>query len=544
MKKKWFYEKNEKFLKSDVNKTFEEILWMTDTQFNDWSSELIESILFYWDVEGIPPRVGQFESDIISEFKKIRSYPVNNMECVDEETGLRDCIRNTSSLGNCINQWFPTMYATKINYSNNPNKAQSIYDQFKDPILSKRMCGFLKRQLKRDSFYYYSTPLKHIQNLSPSEYTKRFFTEPKDSAIEWIKYYESNRESFEREFDYWLCPHNPKLENYTGFQNSVKSEKIIILKRDEFKNIQSIISEKCKSNISVNEDVDYQIRVFKKTQKLFPFAFTCFRLSASTQYPVNFSPIIAKYLYEKYTEHIKTQEQITIYDPSLGWGGRLIGALSIENENRRIHYVGTDPNKDHNTENGRTKYHELADFYNKHTNTIFFDQHTYHIFQNGAEEIRNNLDFQKYKGKLDLIFTSPPYFAKEVYSQDSSQSCIKFNKFDDWVNGFLKPTLETCVEYLKNDRYLLWNIADVKFGNTVLPLQQISCDILKELGMEYCTTLKMCITPAPGSNRVCPKTGKPLARNFCKIKESKKGTKIQNKEFWYKYEPILVFRKI
>ena len=60
---------------------------------------------------------------------------------------------------------------------------------------------------------------------------------------------------------------------------------------------------------------------------------------------VNFPPMTAKYLYERFTEHIKDQERIVIYDPSSGWGGRILGAMGVRDD-RRIHYVGTDPNPD------------------------------------------------------------------------------------------------------------------------------------------------------------------------------------------------------
>ena len=36
-----------------------------------------------------------------------------------------------------------------------------------------------------------------------------------------------------------------------------------------------------------------------------------------------------KYLYERYTEHIKEQDVINIYGPSSGWGGRILGAMSV-----------------------------------------------------------------------------------------------------------------------------------------------------------------------------------------------------------------------
>ena len=110
----------------------------------------------------------------------------------------------------------------------------------------------------------------------------------------------------------------------------------------------------------------------------------------------------------------------------------------------------------------------LAKFYNNNCVddfsdklTSFFDVkpqgNTYEVFQDGSELIHNNPEFQKYKGKLDISFTSPPYFNREQYSQDENQS-FKYGEYDDWRDNFLKPTLTTIYEYLKNDRYILWNI--------------------------------------------------------------------------------------
>ena len=58
---------------------------------------------------------------------------------------------------------------------------------------------------------------------------------------------------------------------------------------------------------------------------------------------VNFPALTAKMLYEKYTEHIPSDKKVTVYDPSSGWGGIILGAMS---SNKKIHYVGTDPNTD------------------------------------------------------------------------------------------------------------------------------------------------------------------------------------------------------
>jgi hypothetical protein len=447
---KYFYEKNTEFLESPVNKTFEEILWMPKDKFRQWVIDMRKTVVKLWDEKGQPPRVGYNEQEIINQFNEMTSFPIHKFPVKDELTGEEDVIRNTSVIGNAVNQWFPTMMKTRINYTKDVEKGKSIYDYFaKDELL--------------ETFVTYAS--RHFKT--------------KDELL--------------------------KLN----------------------------VPDNCKTNVEHKDAQMFRVRLYKKGQKVFPVGLKAFRVSFC-QYAVNFPPLTAKYLYEKYTEHFKTQDQINIYDPSSGWGGRLLGAMSIDDE-RNIHYIGTDPNTDHTTTEGRTKYHEFADFFNTKTyraTGLFPKTHTYEIYQLGSEEIHNNKSFQKYRGKLDLIFTSPPYFAKEKYSEDAEQSCIKFSQYDEWREGFLRKTLETCVEWLKNDRYLLWNIADAVFSGDMLPLEQDSIDILTSLGMKYKGKLKMSLAQMPGGNRVDSETGLPKAKNFCKVNG-----------MWLKYEPIFVFYK-
>jgi hypothetical protein len=141
--------------------------------------------------------------------------------------------------------------------------------------------------------------------------------------------------------------------------------------------------------------------------------------------------------------------------------------------------------------------------------------------------------FQKYKGKIDLVFTSPPYFNREVYSEDENQSCHKYgDSYDSWKNGFLIPTLKTAAEWLKPGGHLLWNIADLKIENgEFIPLEEDSVAAILAIGLEQLPTIKMAMTGMPGTNRLT-EDGKPHVKNFCKVAGR-----------YYKYEPIFVFRK-
>jgi hypothetical protein len=272
----------------------------------------------------------------------------------------------------------------------------------------------------------------------------------------------------------------------------------------------------------------FLIRQYRKGQKIFPKGFRIFQaglvLSGN-----NFPPLIAKYLYRRFTEDIKDQDRIVVYDPSAGFGGRLLGALAASSD-RRIHYVGTDPNPENcYDEAGMSRYEALASFY--HRNVHPPQQTTHEFFQLGSEVIGRERRFQKYRGKVDLVFTSPPYYAAEGYSDDPNQAHIKFPTYDAWRVGFLRQTLETAVEWLRPGRYLLWNIADTKIGQRYVPLEFDSKAILADLGMRYQTKLKLVLARSPGANRF-DKSGLPETKNYCMIGGQ-----------YRKYEAVFVFRK-
>lgn len=543
----WYYERNDELIQSSVNKTFEEILWMTEDEFTQWVKDLRSLVIDLWDNQGIPPRVGFSKDEMIDNFRKMLSYPVHEFEIENLDTGVKDVIRNTSIIGNAVNQFFPTMMATKITNSTAEN-AKSIYDWFKEEALFDRFRKYSYRNFKRDSFYHYSNPIMTGQVLDFGS-TQLKVTDDYQDFISW---FEENGSGLN--WDWFFGPVKEDYE-YTGYNTELKSRKNLILTIDEI--IKLDIPEKNKTHVKEENGKLYQIRVFKFGQKLFPIGLKAFKVTFS-QYAVNFPPLTAKFLYQKYTKHIKKQPVIKIYDPSMGWGGRLLGALSLDNSQKFL-YIGTDPNTDHNTSEGRTKYHEIADFFNsfvRDDNSLFPEVQDTEFYQLGSEVIGDDPKFKKHEGSLDLVFTSPPYFAKEVYSDDPEQSCHKFTTYEDWRDGFLKPTLETAVKFLKSDRYLLWNIADVDVKGKLLPLEDDSNEILKSLGMEYVETMKMALASMPGSNRfiqdgeteevVSDVFGsstikKPILKgrmkNFCRINS------VSGKETMSKFEPVYVWRK-
>ena len=439
-----------------------------------WIDELRTFVLTEWDDKGIPPTIGLDTKDIIRNFRKLREYPLHQGK--KQFLINDDIIKNYNKQASSVNQFFPTMLKTRVNNG-------SIYDWFTDDYREK-FTKVMLRVIKRDGMYNYSKCI------------------PKDSELP----------------ENWFVVQQKRTDDLGNYYS---------MKADEVKGLES----KYTTNITDYDDDKfvYLVRKFKLGQKIFPSAIQGFRLGLG-QPAVNFPPLTARYLYEKYTDHIEQDEPLNIYDPSSGWGGRILGAMSSL---KRIHYIGTDPNTDNFIDElGITRYEYVADFFNNkalETNSFWEEeQNTFHIFQEGSEHIGKHPDFQQYKGKLDMVFTSPPYFDREQYSTDEEQSYKAYPQYDDWRDNFLKPTLTNAYESLRNDRYLLWNIADIKIGTDKYhPLEQDSIDIVESLGGQYKGKLKMLMTRMIG-----------LDPSSSGIKNSVK----LNGEY-YKYEPIFIFHK-
>jgi len=523
-----FYERNDYVINSSVNCNYEDLLEMTTEEFRTWVIEIRKTVKKSWDIYGNPPRIGKSENHIIKQFNKIVGYPVHKFEFSDELSDIEnDVIINKSRIGGEADQWFSNMMKTRINYTEK-DSGYSIYDLFDDDRHLEKMVKGGMRQFRKDSLY------EHAKSAFANK-PKYAILDTDDSNF-WIETFFNSPHIFEG-YDFVLSEVDMSTNKSTGY-STVKEDEVLCLTNkevQEYKN-KGWLQYRHYSTFDINsmsEEKKYNIRVYKKGNKIFPKGFPVYRIGY-IQPSVNFPPMTAKYLYEKFTEELKDQEVINIYDPSAGWGGRILGAMGVRDD-RRIHYIGTDPNPDNFfDDDNNSKYSSLADFYNTKTyrgNPFFSETNTYEIFKEGSEEIQYHKDFQKYKGKLDLIFSSPPYFNREAYSEDENQSYKKFTSYDLWRDGFLKPTLETCIEWLRPNRYLLWNAADLLVSGKYLPIEKDTIDILSSFGIIHKYTLKMAMELMPGQNRL-DENGIPKCKNYCRVNGK-----------YLKYEPIFVFYK-
>lgn len=152
----------------------------------------------------------------------------------------------------------------------------------------------------------------------------------------------------------------------------------------------------------------------------------------------NFRPATAKALYELYGK-----ENSKVLDTSSGFGGRLLGFFTAKNT---AEYVGIDPN--------------TADSCNKfilYMSRYFTNKKAY-VNRIGSEDFTVE-NYPQYENYFDISFTSPPYFNIERYSDDITQSHVKFNTYDAWIDGFYRNTIYNSCNSLKLDGVFAVNIS-------------------------------------------------------------------------------------
>ena len=154
-----------------------------------------------------------------------------------------------------------------------------------------------------------------------------------------------------------------------------------------------------------------------------------------------FKPSIAKAFYDYFGS-------VNVLDFSAGWGDRLAGFYGSETG---AYYLGIDPN----TLN-HPNYKKQKDFYETHRSFFEIDKDCDFICA-PAEDV----DFTDYEDMFDTVFTSPPYFNVEKYSEEDTQSYIRYKNIDSWNRDFLHKTISKVIPTLKKGGILAINIADV-----------------------------------------------------------------------------------
>ena len=136
-------------------------------------------------------------------------------------------------------------------------------------------------------------------------------------------------------------------------------------------------------------------------------------------------------------KHLKSKK---VLDPSAGWGDRLLGAAGYGVEV----YKGVDPNR-----SMRPAYDEMIGFIKAKGVTGKYSVVTDDFLTADVGE------------GYDTVFTSPPYFHYEMYSEDPEQSIIQFTTNDEWNDNFFIPYLTKAYNALIKGGYFCMYICDI-----------------------------------------------------------------------------------
>jgi hypothetical protein len=244
---------------------------------------------------------------------------------------------------------------------------------------------------------------------------------------------------------------------------------------------------------------------------------TMLKRYSGTQKVSNFRPTAAAAMYDIFVDKDSPLEGTTagtVWDPSMGYGGRLLGAIAAG-----VNYIGTDPCIP--TYEGLEK---IRDEYGH-------EHKSYTLLRQGSET------FVPPNNSIDFVFTSPPYFGWEAYGDEPEQSSIKFSTSDMWKEKFLKQTIANAYTGLKPGKYLALNVANTKQYKT---FEEDTVELAKEVGFEHTDTWWLSLSTQQGGERVVTIDG---VVQETKQKQQYMGEYKRPNISGRKFEPVFIFKK-
>ena len=93
----------------------------------------------------------------------------------------------------------------------------------------------------------------------------------------------------------------------------------------------------------------------------------------------------------------------------------------------------------------------------------------------------------EHHNKVDVAFSSPPYYDLERYCNESTQSWIKYRTYVAWKEEYLKVTIQNIYKLLKDTGLFIINIKNIGSHDLANDVVEIS----KEIGFTLDKTLNL-----------------------------------------------------
>ena len=164
-----------------------------------------------------------------------------------------------------------------------------------------------------------------------------------------------------------------------------------------------------------------------------------------------YRPLMAKKVVAYLADKDKLKD-VRVLDACAGWGGRMIGAKSVEGGGDKggggalkVHYTGIDP-CEKTYEALRAIRDELG-----LTNVTLINK--------PAEVALQELDPSV---TYDIALTSPPYYNLELYSDEPTQSIqsVQAGGYQSWLNEFLNPVIAGVIRI--GVKYSCWSVKNFR----------------------------------------------------------------------------------
>ena len=404
-----------------LNITFDEVNKMDYKEFKRFILSIRTELLNLWDNQNIPPYIGKDKKGIVDDIENLIEFDTERLWKKGDEV-YEYIISNDFHYGSSCNQFQPSLHKTRAG-------SVSMYDVIKEHSLELKFVRTFTRNLKQDKMYMVSKMMK-----DKNDYKKL------------------------------------DVEKYGLIILPIKQKDKISFTKTEIKNLkkEGFIEDYHIKNLPVDleNNSNFHLRFFKKNERIMKHIIHILRVGFSN-IPINFSPLVSRYLYEKYLP----QNSGIVYDPCSGWGGRLMGSIC---STKNIQYIGCDVNSNIFQTNS---YERIGEFIQKEIG----GKSKYKVHQISSTRFNETEDYKQHIGKVDLILTSPPYFNQEQYSQDEEQSYNLYPSYEKWINGYIRETFQIGYDLLKPNGVLLLNITDTK----ELPLELDTLGVLEEIGFEF-----------------------------------------------------------
>jgi 16S rRNA G966 N2-methylase RsmD len=158
-----------------------------------------------------------------------------------------------------------------------------------------------------------------------------------------------------------------------------------------------------------------------------------------------YRPLMAKKVVAYLAEKDKLKD-VRVLDVCAGWGGRMIGAMSVGYNlpGIKVHYTGIDP--------CAKTYDALRAIRDELglTNVTLINKPAEVALQQEQE-----------LGTYDIALTSPPYYNLELYSDEPTQSvATKDAGYQAWLDTFLKPVIAGVIRL--GVKYSCWSVKNFK----------------------------------------------------------------------------------